>query len=475
MLYAFAEKYLLLLLNLAGSMVLARLLTPAEVGVYAIGAVVVGIAQVVRDFGVGAYLVQDRRFATETLRAALAVSLVLGWAMALALWVAAGPLAQFYGELRVATVLQWLAVNFLLLPFTALAMACLRRQLRFGAIFFINAAQTLAQLGTGVWLAWRGFGYLSLVWGAVAGSLASLLATLCCRPPGLPWRPGWAGVAALWRFGALSTAGTVVDEAGVAAPELIIAKTVGVAEVGLFGKAQAVVGIFNQLVTAAVTPVLYPSLAADVRAGRDVHRAYLDTVACMTALAWPFYLLAAVMAPAIVSLLYGPQWCGAAPLVRIICLGAAGYSVFGLARYLLLASGGVAALARLDTLAVSVRVSLLLGAAPFGLQAIAWAVAAGALFRSWLTARALRQLHGLQWRQLLRVLRPSACIAMLCAPAPLLATACLLTPAWQVGAAAAGTVCLWMAGVGLTRHRFADEGRRLLLQWRARYRGWRFP
>lgn len=57
-LFSFAEKYTLLVLTTAGAMVLSRLLTPAEIGLYSVGAVLVGLAQVVRDFGVGLYVIQ---------------------------------------------------------------------------------------------------------------------------------------------------------------------------------------------------------------------------------------------------------------------------------------------------------------------------------------------------------------------------------------------------------------------------------
>jgi O-antigen/teichoic acid export membrane protein len=73
---AFAEKYTVLVLATAGSIVMARLLTPHEIGVYAIAAVAAGIAQVLRDFGVGQYLVATKELGRVELRAALTVSLL---------------------------------------------------------------------------------------------------------------------------------------------------------------------------------------------------------------------------------------------------------------------------------------------------------------------------------------------------------------------------------------------------------------
>jgi O-antigen/teichoic acid export membrane protein len=399
-LFSFGEKYTLLVLNTAGAMVLARWLTPAEIGVYAIGAVLVGLVQVLRDFGVGSYVIQEKELTEEKLRAALGVSMLIAWPLAGLVLALSQPAACFYHEPRLCTVLELLAMNFLLVPFSAVALPCLRRQMRFGAIFAINLSQCVAQLACSVTLAVLGWGYLSLACGAVAGAVATLAATACCRPRELPWLPAWCGVREILSFGSISTAGTLIDEAGVAAPDLIIGKMAGMAEVGIYGKAMGVINVFNQLVTAAVSPVIFPLYSAHVRDGRDLRQAYLTTVSYMTALAWPFFAGIALFAQPLVRFLYGPQWDAAVPVIRVICLGSAVYSMFSMARYLFVAMGQVKAQARLDALAVPVRVVAVLVAAPFGLYWVGWAVVVGALFRSWLTYCCLRRFTGLDWRDL---------------------------------------------------------------------------
>ena len=62
---SFASKYSSLAIHTAAVMVLARLLTPAEIGVYSVGAAVVALAHVLRDFGVGNYLIQEKETSTE--------------------------------------------------------------------------------------------------------------------------------------------------------------------------------------------------------------------------------------------------------------------------------------------------------------------------------------------------------------------------------------------------------------------------
>ena len=182
LLFSFAEKYTVLLLGIVATMMLSRLLTPAEVGVYSLGAVLVALAQVVRDFGVGQYLIQEKQLDRPKLRAALATSVLVAWLLAALVLAGSGPLARFYDEPRLRLVLQLLSINFVLIPFSALTMPMLRRQLRFRAIYAINAANSVTNLLVAVGLALLGYSYMSLVWAALAGSLASLLASLLLRP-----------------------------------------------------------------------------------------------------------------------------------------------------------------------------------------------------------------------------------------------------------------------------------------------------
>ncbi|WP_223306011.1 oligosaccharide flippase family protein [Massilia sp. NR 4-1] len=460
LLISFAEKYTQLLLAIAGSVVLARLLTPEESGIYSIAAALVGLVQIVRDFGVGSYLIQERELDREKLRAALGLALAAAAAIAAVLAMASLPLAAFYSQPVLGEVLRLMALNILLLPLTATTIPCLRRQMRFGAIYTISTVQAASQLSCAVALAWLGYGCLSLAYASLLASTAGLLACLYLRPPGLPWLPSWRGTRRLLGFGACATGGNLVDELGVIAPELLIGRLLDAASVGLYGKAQGLLSLFNQAITSAVSPVVLPWYARHLREGSDVRAAYLSTVNCMTALAWPFFSFLGLMAPAAVHLLYGAQWQGAVPLIRIICLGAALYSMFSMARYLMLAMGEVAALAVLDMRAVAGRLLLLLPACLLGLNAVAWAIVAGAVWRSWLTYRQLLRLKVLAGPRLLPILGRSAVLAVLSALAPCLVLQWAAPGSKELvllAMAGGGSALFWLIGLSLLKHELGIE------------------
>ncbi|TFW14747.1 lipopolysaccharide biosynthesis protein, partial [Massilia arenosa] len=387
LLFSFAEKYLLLIVATAASMVVARLLTPEETGIYSIGSMLVGLAHVLRDFGVGQYVVQARELDTAALRAVLGTSYLLAAGLAVLIALLSEPLAAFYAEPRLVTVLQLLAVNFVLIPASSVTLALLRRQMRFGAVCAVNVIYGLTGALAAAGLAWYGAGYMSLAWATLSASVAGLLASLAVRPAELPWLPSLRGMRKVLGFGAVSTAGTVVDEAAVSTPDLVIGKLIGMEGAGLFGKAQSVLAVFRNVVMAAVTPVLLPLYAERERSGGCPNTAYLTTVTYLTACAWPFFAVVAVATLPVVRVLYGDQWDGAVPLIRVLCVSAALYSMGGVSRYLFVATGHVKLQARLDVLAALVRIAAVAAGALGGLAGAAWAVSGSAMFRTWLTCR----------------------------------------------------------------------------------------
>src|SRR5262249_39786110 len=112
--YSFGAPHAGLLINFTATVVIARNLTPHEIGIFTVSAAFVTLSQVIRDSGIANYLIQERDLTPERLRTAMGTSLVAGILLALAIVAIASPLAAFYGEPGVAHVLHILVFTFLL-------------------------------------------------------------------------------------------------------------------------------------------------------------------------------------------------------------------------------------------------------------------------------------------------------------------------------------------------------------------------
>ena len=117
--FSSAERYLVILINFAMVPIIARLMGPAEFGISVLGMAALAIAEVIRDFGGAAYIIQEKRLTLEGIRTAFTVTLVWTLVLAIGLFLVAEPLARFYDVPGLALYLRIIAFSYLIGPFVA--------------------------------------------------------------------------------------------------------------------------------------------------------------------------------------------------------------------------------------------------------------------------------------------------------------------------------------------------------------------
>ncbi len=369
--FSTAQQYTDFIIGFASIMVLSRLLTPTQIGVYSLALTFVNVVHMLRDLGTTDYLIQVEKLDNTTARSAFTVNLLIAWFLATVLFFSSPLIADFFNESGLSTVLRILTITFLLLPIGATTNAILVREMEFGLRYKISLFQVAVQNGLTVLLAWYGFGYYSLAWGAVAGMATAVIGCLTwaghyrIRGLGLSqWRP-------VTHFGIRKTAETVMNQLGAAAPDFVIGRMLGLAQVGLFSRGSGLVRMFRQNVMGSVATVSYSTFARLYREGRDVSTPYLQSITLITGLGWPFLGFASLMAYPVIHIFFGSQWTPAVPILRLMSI--AGAVVLPVIQFQsLLTAIGRVGLASLATAAVqATTIGMLVVTAFFGLNAIA--------------------------------------------------------------------------------------------------------
>ena len=148
--YSYLSKYLTLVIYFVTTIILARLLTPADIGIYTVASVFVGLGHLLREFGINNYIVQEKDLTTDRIRAAFTLNLLFGWSIALILYFTRTPIGSFYESEAVREVIGLLCINFLLVPIGAITFAYIRREMRFHHTLIIQVASALASSATGI-------------------------------------------------------------------------------------------------------------------------------------------------------------------------------------------------------------------------------------------------------------------------------------------------------------------------------------
>lgn len=467
--WSLAERYASMVLTLGSSMLIARLLTPAEIGMYSLCAAAVAIATMVREFGVNEYIIQERELTAQKLRAAFAVAFTTAWGIGGLLWLGRGWLAELYAEPDVAHLLGILCLSFVLLPFSSPAYALLSRAVALRAIFVIQLMATLAQSGVSVLLAWQDWGPASLAWGAVAGVVVQLLAVTYFRPRDSLMLPSLRGSAAVFRYGAYQMSARVADTLSGNAHEFIIARQFGFAATGLFSRAKGLVDLFQTNISTAITRVATPSLARAHRENLPLAKAYASGTAMFTAVAWPFFGFLALAAPEIIRVMLGPQWGESVVLAQALALGMLPSALFALGGSVLAAMGEVKRRLSISLFYGPLHVLALLLAAQYGLLAMAWVWLFTTLCiwaaYTWQLCRVLRCSAADLYRDSLASL-PVALASILAQGLALWALRLAQAPALAVllGSGLAGAIA-WLLVLRRSAHPAAREMQALLARW----------
>lgn len=339
LMFSFIQRNATMLIQLVASLVIARILTPEEIGIFSIGSVVVSFLHVVRDLGVSGYVIQERELTQERLRSAQAIVWITSLCLAVFLALISGPVGVFYKEPGVTLILRVLAINSLFLPIGAITMALMVRNMQFGKLAILNTTVCLVHNGVSILLGLLGVGFASLAWGAVAGGVASALGTLFFRQENQPWVPGLREYRRVLSACSKLSASSFLYEFGLGGPELICGRTLGFEAVAYFSKAMGAAAIVLRSLVESITPVAISHFAKITRADQGAKESYLKALSYLSVIVFPIFCSLAIMAEPFIVLLYGQQWVPAVVPLRIACIGSACITMANVAGSVLVGSG----------------------------------------------------------------------------------------------------------------------------------------
>lgn len=304
------------------SILLARMLTPSEIGIYSITIVLVNIAHVFRDFGVALYLQREQHLTNDKIRSAMGVLYTSTWIIALVIFLAGDFVAAYFGYAEVKPVMQVLALGFLFIPFSSVMLSLLIRDYAAVKIAWSTLAGTVAYASTCLGLAYLGFGTMSLAWANVANIVATGFAYLPFRPAGLPWLPSFRNWGGVMKFGSGALLTNALNAVNNALPDLLLAKIGSAHQVGLVSRANSTVNIFTNIAGSAINFGSLPYLASAHHRSESLEPIVNRAVALVTGIGWPALAMTALLGHEVVMVLYGQAWLESVPAIPALAIAA---------------------------------------------------------------------------------------------------------------------------------------------------------
>jgi PST family polysaccharide transporter len=320
--------------QLISTVVLARLLDPADFGLVAMVMAIVGVADLVRDFGLTGAILQAKELHGRVWRSLLWFSLVLGTVLMITLAILAPTIARFYGEEQLTVLTLAIAPTLLINGLAMPLQARVQRDLRFGALASLDVVSMVIGVASAIVAALLGWGVWSLVLLSGAGQVYRLIALWVLARPKFG-RPVFdRAVFPLLRTGGSIFGVQLLNYAARNVDNVVIGNYAGPAALGYYTRASALFLLPLQQLNGPLGRVALPVLSR-LQDDPDRYRRYIRASSLVIAyFAFPTYAVAAATADPLIEILLGPSWGPTATLFALLSIAGVAQAIGNLQGWL---------------------------------------------------------------------------------------------------------------------------------------------
>jgi O-antigen/teichoic acid export membrane protein len=338
------------LIGLASTLILARVLTPADFGLVAMAMAVIGLIELASAFGFEVPLLRAAQPTRAQYDTVWTLNLLFGLGCAAVTAAVAVPAAGFYQDGRLVPVMLVLAAGWAVSSLTNVGIVDYRRNLDFAKEFRLQITMRLVTVAVTIPAALFFHSYWALIAGTSAGRVAGVALSYLWHP----YRPRLCLQAAreLFSFSTWIFVEKIASFGNARAPDFVLGRTHGPAAVGQYRLAEEIAYLPGSEFVAPINRVFLPGMARLVEQGRNLADVVTTTTGVVALLLLPACVGIAAVAEPLVRAMLGSQWLGTIPLIEIMAAHTALVALWSNQQMALLAAGlpkqaGIIAVARL--------------------------------------------------------------------------------------------------------------------------------
>jgi PST family polysaccharide transporter len=394
-----------LLVRLGSLMVLARLLGPKDFGLVGMVTAFTGVLALFRDFGLSAAAIQRTMVTQEQISTLFWINVFAGALLGLVTVAMAPIIAAFYEDPRLFGVTVALAMGFLFNAAGIQHSALLQRQMRFTALAGISVISLFAGGAIAIAGAEAGYGYWALVAMSVTSPLVATLGFWLTTGwmPGMPHKR--AGIRSMMHFGGTLTLNGLVAYIAYNAEKVLIGRFWGADAIGIYGRAYQLVNIPTDNLNGAIGEVAFSALSRLKDDPARFKSYFVKGFSLIFSLTLSITFACALFADDVVYVVLGPEWMGAATVVRLLAPTIAIFAIINPLGWLTYSIGLVARNLRIALVFAPIMISGCVLGLPYGPNGVAFAYSA--VMTLWVIPHVLWCIHGtgISFRDILLAVR----------------------------------------------------------------------
>ncbi len=301
--------------------ILARLISPAEMGILGLTAIFFAIAGQLQQCGFGAALIRKQNRTDEDICTVFWFNVAMSFVLSSLLFLAAPWFARFFDQPALINLTRVSALLMFLNSTVSVHMTLYQARRDFKTPAIVSMCVTLTAMPFTIWAAFAGWSYWAPMLQAILTGILTLITIWIISP----WKPRFvfstSSFKEFFQYGANLAITGVLNQTYHEIRTFIIGKFYSPAQLAYFSRGQHTCSMPLQLATSILGPITFPILATLQGDQQRLFQVYRKYIRLMTmCIEWGMITLAA-NASAFIVFLYGENWSTAAIYAQILCFG----------------------------------------------------------------------------------------------------------------------------------------------------------
>lgn len=314
--------------------IVARIVTPADIGLIGMAALAITLVRVFTETGLQQAVIQRRDESRDLLDTAWAVLLIRNLAIAILLAAGAGLVARFFNEPAAEAVVRVVSLVLVLEGITNIAVVLFQKRLDFRRQTFYLGGSEIVEFVATVLLAITLRNVWALVYGWIVGAAVRVTLSYVAEPRRPRFYLNRQIVASLIKYGKWLTASSILTYVLLNGDKLVVGRFMGTDALGFYQIAFTISSLPATAITQVISGVMFPTFASLQDNLPRLARLYMRSVRISALLSVPIAVLIAALADVLVLALLDTKWLPSVPLIQVLAL-------FGLTRSLGATTGSV--------------------------------------------------------------------------------------------------------------------------------------
>lgn len=324
------DKFMSIGLGVVVNILIARVLSPKDYGLYGMLAFFSGLGTILIDSGFGQALIRKSELTEDDLNTVFYFNIVVGGVVYLALFFAAPFIAIFFKEPVLDILSKIVFLNIAISSFGIVQSALFQKKLQFDKITKANLVSLIVGSISGVSMAFAGYGY----WALVGQHLVAVLFRVAALWYQSDWFPrnkfSFSSLKEFYSYGSKLMLSGIIYQFTGNIYQVFIGKYYDAFSVGLYTQASKLQQIPASNLDNVIQSVTFPVLSAVQDDELRLKQAFRKILKQVIFVNFPILSLLGVVSKPFISVLITDKWIEAAPLLSLMAIVGLFYPVHSL-------------------------------------------------------------------------------------------------------------------------------------------------